>query len=286
MNWPVNWEDLHHFLVLAETGSLSAAARRLGVDHTTVARHVTALEAALGLKLIDRLPRSVSLTAEGRHIAAVGERLDDGVEALLRAAKGMESAIDGEVHISAPPLYAAHVLTPLFARLRRRHPGLTISLTADVAAADLNRREADIALRLSRPDDPDLITVKLADMAHGLYAAPDYPREAADWAFVAHDGQTPRLAQQAWLDSLIGDRPVAFRSNDILCLAAAARAGLGVAVLPVFLAEHDAGLVRLPSPKPEPVRGVWLLVHDDLRRAPRIRLVIDALRAGLRQAAN
>lgn len=273
----MNWEDLRHFLALAETGSLSEAARVLGVDHTTVARRVAALETALSLRLIDRLPRAVMLTAEGQAIARLGKPMQEASLALQRAASGVADTLAGPVRVSAPPAFATLVLAPHIATLKARHPGIIVDLGSDQRTADLDHREADIAVRLSRPTADGLIARKVGEIPFALYAARGYDKPPAEWTFITHDGFPTVLPQQRWLDQIIGDRPVAFRTNDVITMAIAARAGLGVAVLPYFVGEDDPGLIRLPSPEPPPVRDIWLVVHDDLRRAPRVRAVMEFL---------
>jgi DNA-binding transcriptional LysR family regulator len=278
----MNWEDLRHFVMLARVGSLSEAARQLDVDHTTVARRVTALEAALGLRLVDRLPRAYALTDDGRRIAALGERLEDGAHAVLRAARAADPTPAGTVRVSAPPVFASTLLAPRLIALRRRHPGIVVDLVGESRSADLDRREADMALRLVPPDGDGLVARKLGELSYGLYGAPAYlaGQPAEDFAFVAYDGSLDHVPQQRWLYALAAGRPLAFRANDVASLAAAARSGLGLAVLPDFLAKGDTGLAAAPLPEaapPAPRRPLWLVVHDDLRRAARIRAVMDFL---------
>jgi DNA-binding transcriptional LysR family regulator len=154
-----------------------------------------------------------------------------------------------------------------------------VDLAGDPHMANLDRREADIALRLSRPSGDGLIARKIGEMPFALYASTDYAENNAetDWAFIVHDDFPQELPQQRWLKTVIGDRSVAFRSNDVLNLAAAAAAGLGVALLPDFLGKRDPTLVRLPWSEPTPCRDIWMAVHDDLRRTPRIRAVMNVL---------
>lgn len=275
----MDWDDLRHFLTLARSGSFSEAGRRLAVDHTTVARRVAGLETTLGLRLIDRLPRAVALTADGRRIAALAERMEEDSFAVRRAADGAGSEITGEVRVSAPPNFASVVLAPALLVLRRRHPGLVIDLIGEPRFSDLDHREADVALRLSRPEAGGLIVRKVGEMGFALYAAAGYAEGRADteWEFVAHDGLPGALPQQRWLDSFAAGRPVAFRASDAASLAAAAAGGMGVALLPEFLGDADPRLVRLPCPVATPRRDIWLAVHADLRRAPRIRAVMDFL---------
>jgi DNA-binding transcriptional LysR family regulator len=275
----MDWEDLRHFLALAKAGSFSETARQLKVDHTTVARRVAALETALDLRLIDRLPRAVMLTPDGLRIAALGGRMEEDAFAILRAAKGADAAISGPVRVSAPPIYASVVVAPRLALLRQRHPGVVVDLFGEQQMANLDRREADISLRLSRPVGDGLIARKLGEMPFALYAAHGYAdqRAIADWEFIAHDDLPVELPQQRWLNGVMQGRAVVFRASDPASFAAAARAGMGVALLPRFIGDGDAALVMLPSPEPPPCRDIWMVVHNDLRRAPRIRAVMDFL---------
>ena len=272
----LDWEDLRHFLALAEDGSLSAAARRLGVDHSTVARRLASLEAALALRLVDRLPRAVVLTAEGRRIAELGREMAEGAFGILRAAQGAAPALAGPVCISAPPAYASVVLAPRLAHLRAGHPEINVTLLGELAAANLTHRQADIALRMSRPDSPELVVQRLCALPFGLYAARGYDLPEAEWSFICHGGGSLVPPQQSWLEARLAGRPVTLCTNDFASQASAARAGMGVALLPYFLGE-DPALQPMPVACPLPVRDIWMVVHSDLRRAPRIRAVMDFL---------
>ena len=184
-----DWENLRHFVVLAREGTLTAAARQLGVDHATVARRVAALEAEIGLKLVDRRARSYQLTDGGQRIAATAAPMEEAAFAVARAVQAAKPGLRGEVSISAPPSLANALIAPQLSRLRRRHPGIRIKLIGEKRTASLNRREADVALRLSRPQEPGLIARKIGSFGFALYGAPDYlketPRHA--FAFIGYD---------------------------------------------------------------------------------------------------
>lgn len=275
----MNWDDLRVFLALARSGSLSATARALGVDHSTVARRVSALEEDLGVKLFDRLPRGYSPTTEGEGIAGLALRVEDAVLALERHAEGRSGEPAGIVRLSAPPAFASHFLAPRLARLRRSMPKLVVELVGDARAVSLTRREADLAIRLSRPEDEGLIARRLGGMGYGLYAAPGYlaDRDPSGWEFIGYDESLDHVPQQRWLRAIAGERPFVFRANDLMSLLAAARAEIGIAAIPHFLGRPDPALVAIPAPlAPEP-RELWLLVHRDLRRAARVRAVMDSL---------
>jgi len=275
----IDWTDLQHFLVLAREGSLSAAARSLGVDHVTVARRVAALEAATSLKLVDRRPRSYVLTEDGKRIAAIGAPMEEMVFAVERAAQASKPGLCGEISISAPPSLANLLIAPKLIRLRQRHPGIRIKLIGEQRAASLSRREADIALRLSRPTQPGLIARKIGYFELGLYGAPSYLRATPPYAFsfIAYDTSMDDIPQQRWLTEFAGTREIVLRTNDLENQAAAARSGVGLAVLPKFLGDHDSQLHLYSGGKMPAGREVWLIVHRDLRRAPAVRAVAGFL---------
>ena len=198
-----DWEDLRHFVVLAREGTLSAAARLLGVDHATVARRVAALEADTGLKLVDRRARSYQLTDDGRRIAATATPMEEAAFAVGRAVQAAKPGLRGEVSISSPPSLANALIAPQF-RLRQRHPGIRIKLIGEKRAASLNRREADVALRLSRPQEAGLIARKIGSFGFGLYGAPAYLKQTSRHAFsfIAYDDGMDDAPQQKWLQAI------------------------------------------------------------------------------------
>jgi DNA-binding transcriptional LysR family regulator len=276
-----DWEDLRHFAALARDKSLSAAARRLNVDHATVARRVAALEASLGLKLVDRRPRAYVLTADGERIAALAARMEEEAYAVERAARAGAQGLTATVAVSAPPTLANTLIAPRLAELLARHPGLQIRLIGEKRSASLARREADVAVRLSRPVEQTLVARRIGGFTFALYASPDYlaGRPAAAHGFIAYDESLEDVPQQQWLKAVAGKRPIVARINELEGHRAAARAGAGVAALPLFMGEGDARLQRVPvAGKHKPVsRELWLVVHRDLRRAPGVRAVMDFL---------
>jgi DNA-binding transcriptional LysR family regulator len=274
-----DWEDLRHFVALVRYGGLSEAARRLKVDHATVSRRVAALEKALGLRLVDRLPRRYALTPQGQEIARLAGEIEQSAFAIARAARGLSAQLSGKVQVSAPPAFASQFLARQASKLRERHPGIELVLSGDKRSVSLGRREADIAIRLSRPKERGGFTRKIGSLRFALYAASGYTqmRPAEAFEFVGYDDDLEHLPQERFLHEYAGERPFVFRSNDMVSLQAAVREGLGVALLPSFMAEPDASLVALAGPAPVFSRELWLVVHGDLRRSPPIRAVMDFL---------
>lgn len=276
----LDWSGLRDFLELCRAGSLSAAARRLGVDRNTVARRVAALEEALGLTLFERGPQGWARTAAGEELAGLAGRVEEDVLAVSRHADARDRAVQGTVRLTTAMHLAAWLLAPALPALRARHPGILLEVAADQRTFDLTRREADLALRMGRPRDTGLVARRLSPVAYGFYAGRGYARAGrgqVDFAadlFLGFDDTLAAVPQERWLARLAPERQVVFRCNSTAALLAAARTGLGVAVLPRYLADAEPGLARLDGPAPVD-HELWLLVHGDLRRAPRVRAVIE-----------
>ena len=271
-----DWEDMRHFIALAETGTLSGAARSLKVDHATVGRRVSALEQGFDTALIERLPKRWVLTEAGQRVAALAEGMRTQAHALERAVKARHSPLSGTVTLSTPQAFASHFLAPRLPALRRLYPDIQLSLLGSKAVASLSRQEADIAVRISRPREASSLARKIGAMEFWLYAAPGYEeRPQAEWQFLAYDASLDHVLEQQWLRAFAGDRPIVFRANDLACQVAAARAGIGIAALPCFLAYRDPGLVAVSVELKRAVRDIYLVIHADLRRMPAVRAVLE-----------
>lgn len=278
---PLNWDDLRIFLELARTGSLSAAARALRISHATVGRRVLALETSLGHALVERRADGYALTADGEAVRALAETMDDRALAILRQGGqgggqggGRGGGLTGTVRLTLTQALADRFLVPRLGPLRARHPGLDLEVAADNRAVSLARREADLAVRMARPQRGELIARRLATLAFGLYAVPGAPE-----ALIAYDETLAELPEAIWLARHRGGRRVAFRSNSVQAQLAAAKAGFGTALLPCWLAALEPELVRLPMPAPAPAREAWLVLHRDLKDTPRIRAVAEHIAA-------
>ncbi|POR50280.1 LysR family transcriptional regulator [Paraburkholderia eburnea] len=272
-----DWENLRFFVAVAQTGSLSAAARQLKVDHATVGRRLSALEAELKLRLVDRLPRACQLTAAGRQIADLAQRMEAEAFAVERLARAVQAPMSGKVTISVPPVLASNFFASTLRAFSQRHPGIQLAIASEAQRVSLGRREADLAVRLARPDEPRNATRKLGTMPFALYASRDYAQAAqpAEWAFIAYEARLAGMPHEQWLRAAAGERPVVCEVSDITTQLAVARTGIGVAGLPVFMGDADPALQRLPWSGEAFSRDIWLVVHDDLRHSPPIRAVID-----------
>lgn len=272
-----DWENLRHFMAVVHSGTLSGAARALRVDHATVSRRLAALEAELDVVLVDRLPRSCRLTTVGRQVFDQAVTMESAADSIARIARAAHTPLIGKVTLSAPPVLAAHLLAQHLAHFRSLYPDIRLSLAAQAQQVSLSRREADVALRLVRPEETGSFARKLGVMAFGLYARRDYVHleMPARWQFVAYDESFGDMPQQKWLLGIAGARPIACELNDISGHLIATRAGAGIAGLPCFLGDVDPDLVRIGEDVPSFSRDIWLLVHRDLRKTPSVRVVMD-----------
>ena len=270
-----DWEDLRSFSALARTGSLSAAARELGVDHATVSRRVAMLQRDLGMRLIDRLPRSVSLTPDGVAIAELAGTMTDTAYAVARRARGADGGATASVRVSAPPAVASCLIAPHVSEFHDKNPDILLVLSGHATMAALDRREADLAVRMARPEEPDLIARRIGAVQFGLYASSGHAAlPPSERSFVAYDAPLDHVAQQVWLRSILNGRSIVFQASDLFSLQAAARSGVGAVVLPRFLGDGDEALVSLPVETPPPVRELWLVTYPDLSKSPAIRAVM------------
>jgi DNA-binding transcriptional LysR family regulator len=278
-----DWDGLRVVLAVHRGGSLSAAARTLGVDHTTVARHISAFERHLGSPLFERGPNGFVANSLGESVIATAEHVEDEVTGLLRRIEGAADYLSGIVKLTTTASLASLLFAPALGRFIGAHPGLRIELVGDNRNLDLSRREADLAVRLARPEAPALITRRLGDYAMACYAAIDDPRPFDDQTFLAYEDAFDIVAPQRYLSALMPPDRMALRTNTTEALIQATRAGLGCAVLPCLVAERDPALRRVPAPRAMPVMTLWLVYHEDLRRSPRVRaaaaFVIEAVAA-------
>lgn len=277
----MDWSDLHILAAIADHGSLAGAGRALGLHHVTIGRRLGELEAALGVKLVDRLPRRAALTDAGEEIAAIAHRMADLADEAARRGRGGRQSIRGSVSISAPPVFASESLAPGLAPLLAAHPELAVTLHSSASLASLARGEADIAVRLKPPEEPGLIARRLTSVDLALFATPEIAATASEtWRFVAFGEGLMHTPHGRWFEHYIADRPVVLRSDDVHAIRAAARAGIGVAMLPAGRWGRDDGLVIVDDAAP-PARDAWLVVHPDIRRSPAVRAVMDHITAML-----
>lgn len=275
-----DWNRARAFLVTAEEGSLSAAARALKMSQPTLGRQVAAFEEELGLTLFDRVPRGLRLTEAGLELLTHMRAMGDAAMQVSLAATGQSAALDGLVAISASEVVAAYYLPPVLKALREEAPQLQVEIVASNTASDLRRREADIAIRSFRPTQPDLIARKLCEEEVHLYAARDYAAALGDdlseAAFLGYD-TGPRLRQAlSGIGLDLREEQFLALSNSHLVVLDMVRAGLGIGIVPDRVAARDPSLVRVGS-YPALRHDLWAVAHRELRTSARMRILFDCL---------
>lgn len=279
-------DQLRIFLALVRTGNTVAAGRRLGIDHSTVSRRLSALEAELGTRLFDRSPRGLAPTEAAASLIGHAERIERELIAAIDSVAGRDMDVSGVVRLATPEAFGTHLVAPHVADLHARHPRLMLELAPEPRSISLSKREADIAVTVHTPPRGRLVTRKLTDYRLGLFAAPAYLAAHPPIETVADLGNHSLVS---YIDELLDDpeingleqvRPGAttmFRSSSSAAQQAAVAAGMGIGMLHVFAAERDARLVRVLGDAVVVNRAYWLVLHADLQRTPRVRAVVDFL---------
>jgi DNA-binding transcriptional LysR family regulator len=289
MDWSsvtFDWNSARAFLLTAEEGSLSAAARALNMTQPTLGRQVDALEAEIGVALFERAGHGLILTPAGLdlldHVRAMGE----AATRFSIAAAGQTQDLEGKVTLTTSEVYAALVLPPILATLRHQEPGIEIDVIATASTSDLRRREADIAIRNFRPTEPDLIARKLRDAPARLYATPEYlkrignpatPHDLARAEFISIDHSGALLDGLNSMGLNLTKKNFPIFTDNYLVMWEYVKQGLGIGVFDAHLGDAEPVVTRA-IPDMEPLMfSVWLVSHRDLTTSRRIRRVFDLL---------
>jgi len=287
-----NWNDMKLVLAIARAESLTGGAAALGINHSTAFRRLNALEEKVGARLFERLPGGVyRTTTEGERVATTAERVETEANALSRDVLGRDARLTGTLRVTSSETLAYSVLTQQLARFRQAHPGIVVELLIDNRVLSLSRREADIAVRVSRPKEPDLFGRKLADIAWTIYGTPEMVAAEGPIAiddqlvgrdFISWGAEVTGLAAPDWLADRVEAKRVVYRSNSLVNQYKAALAGIGYALLPCYLGDAEPGLVRaLATPAAVLTRELWIVTHADLKKTARVRAFFDIVGDGL-----
>jgi DNA-binding transcriptional LysR family regulator len=291
MDWrsvKFDWNRARAFLVTAEEGSLSAAARALGMTQPTLGRQVNALQEELGVVLFERLGRGLTLTAGGRDLLEHVRTMGEAANRVSLAASGQSQTLEGSICVTASEVNSAFLLPQVLARLRRDHPGVAIKLVASNAVRDLRRREADIAVRSGRPTDPSLFATRLRDTPARLYATPGYlqrighPKTPADFGRADFIGfsDDDRFRLRSGLNALgfdLSQKNFPIHTENHMVLWELVKNGLGIGVIIDEVGDAEPLVERvLPTMDPIPV-PLWLVAHREVHTSRRVRMVFDLL---------
>ncbi len=283
----MDWSILRDFIAVAETGGLSQAARKLRISQPTLSRRIAALEEQLKAQLFQRTPRGLLLTDAGEHVLAGARRVEEEALAIERQAEAAQQTLTGTVRISVTEGVGALWLPKHLAAFHIKYPGVCVEILVDNRAANLVRREADIAVRLFRPDQPDLIARHVGEMVMGLYASKDYLARHGVPTEVAHlrshflvgfdEGMVQRNKDVQRLERCFTPEKIVHRSSSFVGQASATLAGIGIGIHDCVLADAEPKLQRIMPETFDHRMEIWLVTHADMRRSARIRAVYDFL---------
>ena len=283
----LDWDDLRFYLAVLRSGSLSEAARSLHVAQSTVGRRLASLEASLGARLLNRTPDGYVPTLSGDEVRLQAERIEAEALVLERQVGGRDTRLAGLVRVTCSETIASNLVAPCFGALHLTHPDIMIELIPNPRELSLSMREADVSVRMRRPDQHDLVSRRIGTVAFGLYASadylarhghPDYGGGCPGHHLVTQMDGIQDGTQTDWLASLAPRARIAMQTSSHEAALAATIEGAGLASLVRFRADREAGLVRVlvpPLPSSIPNAGIWLVVHKDNRDTPRIRIALD-----------
>ena len=285
--------DLPLILALVRRRTLAGAAEQLDIDLSTVFRRLNALEARLRVRLFDRSARGYQLTAAGELAAGAAERVETELLALDREISGRDQQLSGVLRITASETLSHAVLPRLFAAFHAVHPRIQLVLSIDNRMLDLARREADVALRVQRPDDASLFGRRLTGIAWAFYGpagraamglegrALKLKRDGRSFNFARHAvigwDEPARIVASEWIGRHVPADRIAYRSNSLVNQLMAVRAGIGIALLPCYLADQDPEVRRISGVLPDLASELWIVTHQDLKNTARIRAFLGVV---------
>jgi DNA-binding transcriptional LysR family regulator len=281
----LDWTDLRFLLAVQRAKTLSAAARKLGCNQTTVGRRIEALESALDRRLFRRTPDGYFPTPDGEAALTRAERIEEEVMAMEREISGRDERPEGQVRLTTYESMGQVFLASRLGEFRQRYPEIDLELNMDNRPLNLSRREADLAVRPGKPTQQQLQIRKIGTVVAALYASPAYlkkrgePRTVEDLAkhdILADEEANSHSSQSRWLDQIARGARVGLRCDSAVVRAAAAAGGLGIAALFCYVGDGHHGLKRI-LPKQQIEQDLWIAVHRDLQYAARVRAVIDFL---------
>jgi DNA-binding transcriptional LysR family regulator len=284
---PLSWDDLQMFVAVCQAGSISRAAQRLGVNHSTVLRRIGSLEHTLSTRLFDRLPTGYALTASGNELAERLAGVTERIEASHRQMIGLDEEIKGVIRVTSTDTLLRPLLMPLFAQFRARHAQVQLQVVVNNTFLSLTRREADVAVRGSNKPPDNLVGRRVGALRTTLYASKAYLKAVGrgatvdDYVFVAPDESLAHLEQAKWLARRVDASKIAMRVDSLVGMVDAVSAGAGAGMLLCALADARPELVQLQPPDRALDTQVWILTHPDLKQVARIRaftqFLFDAL---------
>ena len=281
-----NWDDVRVFLAVARNTCITSAAKSLGVNHTTVSRRLSGLEAVLKTKLITRAPSGTALTSAGNSFLLHAERMEREAMTAVQQLHTVDGKVSGKIRIATREAFGAWLVCPRINLLKRRYPDLEIELISEARHISLLKRDADIVVSLQCPTQDRIIVQKLTDYRLGLFASHDYlseygsPKTINDlknYDVIWYVDDLVDIDEQRYMQSIVAMARRGFCSSNILAQYAAMTSGIGIGIIPVYQASQDPKLIRILPNDVEEIRTYWLSVHPETQHLPNVRAVIDFL---------
>lgn len=278
----MDWNDLNIILAIGRAGSLSGAARNLGINHSTVFRRINAIEKKLNVRFFERLPGGYVLTEAGENAISTAENIDNQVHELARKLDGKDLRLQGKIRVTAPEGLSIKILDPVLAKFCKQHSAIQLELITTGYQLELSRREADLAIRVTKNPPGNSIGRCISDFGFAIYATKSYlnkypDRDLTQMDWVVTEDSRDWFANSLWKKLGLHHARIVFSSNSTMAVYNAARQGLGIAPLPCFLGDSDKKLVRVMDPLPEMMLEMWILTHPDLRHTARIKSLMQYL---------
>lgn len=272
----LEWDDLRYVLAVAEAGSLAGAARELRVNHSTVLRRIAAFEQQLALRLFERLPTGYVLTPGGEELVAAARSISGTVTELERRIAGQDLRLSGTLRITATDTLMGSILPEILAEFGEAHPGIALEVAVSNLMLNLTKRDADVALRTADNPPATLVGRRVGKIAFAIYGAPAYlslhdHADLAEHRWVGPDDTLGGTSVARWMQAKLPKSEIALRADSLLAMQQAAVAGLGLVALPCYLGDSVPALTCVRRPMPEMETALWILTHEDLRAAARIR---------------
>jgi len=281
-NMELEWSDLNVILAICRSGTLSGAARMLGHNHSTIFRRINGIEEKTGVRFFERMRDGYAMTDAGRTALQYAERIEAEVHALGREVLGQDLRLQGKVRVTAPEGMLWRITPPIFAEFCRLHPEVSIDILGGHFALDLNRREADIAIRATAKPPDTSLGKKLCDFRFGIYASPKYLQDVDDrpiqeqrWCFI--EGVHEWLIPLIWKKAAHAEEVCVFRSPSVFAVINCVAEGMGLTMMPCYLADADSRLVRVTNLLEPLTLELWILTHPDLRHTVRVKSLMAFL---------
>jgi len=285
----LNWDNLRYVLMVANQSSIAAAARELGVNRTTVLRRINAFQESLNCRIFERADTGYILTPEAEKMIIAAREVEDILFNMQRQIAGRELKLEGALRVTTTDTFMVALLGPHLASFHRKHPHIVVEILTTNSILDLNRRDADVAIRPTRQPEANLVGRKIGDVEVGVYASTEYlpavdQRDIVKQSWVGVDDSLRATPIGHWFDATINQAKITIRCDSFVAVKIAAENGLGLSLLPRFLGDSSNNLERLQVPTEELTTGLWLLTHPDLVRSAKVHAFIEHFSEALAEA--